>query len=60
LPAARRVLDRKPLLLAALDIDTAERCVAELPHEGLCVTIATSEPEIPVEFEAWLRERCTP
>ncbi|MFH1266891.1 MAG: hypothetical protein ABIK89_14270 [Planctomycetota bacterium] len=58
LPAARRILGRKPLVLAALDCDTAERCLAELPAEGLCVTLALNDPEIPDEVDRWLEEQC--
>ncbi|NUQ62362.1 MAG: hypothetical protein HUU20_07730 [Pirellulales bacterium] len=56
LPVARRILDRKPLVLAAPDIDTAERCLAELPARGLCLTLATSGHCIPLQAIAWLRE----
>ena len=42
LPVARRILERKPLILAALDLDTAERCLAELPARTL-VTLALNE-----------------
>jgi len=58
LPIARRILESKPLLLAALDTETAETCIAQLPPEGLCVMIALSEPEIPRRLDSWLRRQC--
>jgi len=59
LPVVRNILQQKPLILACLDLQTAERCLAELPAEGLCLTIATNEHEIPEETARWLRRRCT-
>ena len=58
LPVARRILDRKPLILAALDLDAAERCLAELPARGLCLTLALNGPCIPPQCMAWLEEHC--
>jgi hypothetical protein len=58
LPAARRILDRKPLLLACLDCDSAERCLRELPSAGLCVMVAINDHEVPRSLETWLREHC--
>ncbi len=58
LPVARRILEHKPLILAALDLETAERCVAELPARGLCLTLATVDPRVPPPYAAWLEERC--
>lgn len=57
LPAARRVLDSKPLLLVCLDCDSAERCLSELPAAGLCVMVATNDAEIPRPLDIWLRHR---
>lgn len=54
LDKARRILQVKPLLLVCLDCDTAERCVEQLPAEGLCVMVACNEPRIPDEYAAWL------
>jgi len=58
LPIAERVLDSKPLLLASLDIETAETCIRQLPHEGLCVMIALSAHEIPRQLDSWLMKHC--
>jgi hypothetical protein len=58
LPLARRILAEKPLILACLDVETAERCLAELPHEGLCLTIATNEHPVPAEIVRWLADHC--
>jgi hypothetical protein len=55
LSASRRILDKKPLLLAALDIESAERCLQELPSAGLCILLAVSGSEIPLEFCEWLK-----
>ena len=49
LPVLRRILACKPLVVAALDTVSAERC-AELPAPGLCLTLAVSGPDIPAEF----------
>lgn len=56
LPLARRILDAKPLILACLDVDTAQRCLRELPARGLCIMVATSDPEIPSTFAGWCKE----
>ncbi len=58
LPVARHILDNKPLILATLDIETAETCLQELPAEGLCLTIALNDPEIPSEIVRWLEAHC--
>jgi hypothetical protein len=57
LPVLRRILACKPLILAALDVASAERCLAELPAEGLCLTLAVSGSDIPAEFVRWTGER---
>jgi hypothetical protein len=56
--AARRILEKKPLLLAALDLESAERCFNELPGAGLCILLAASGDNIPPEFCVWLEDRC--
>jgi hypothetical protein len=56
LPVLHRILARKPLIVAALDVASAERCLAELPAAGLCLTIAVAGAEIPAEFVAWADE----
>jgi hypothetical protein len=56
IPVARRILRRKPLLLAALDLDSARRCLEELPAAGLCILLAVSGREIPSEYCRWLQK----
>jgi hypothetical protein len=51
LPRARRILRSEPLLLAALDLKSAERCLRELPAAGLCIMLAVSDYDIPLEME---------
>ncbi len=58
IPLAKRILAKKPLLLAALDIDTAQRCIRELPAQGLCMTVAMNDSEIPSTFDDWLKDHC--
>jgi hypothetical protein len=58
LPLARRILAEKPLILACLDIETARRCLTELPPAGLCLTIATNEHRIPADIVRWLADHC--
>lgn len=56
----RRVLASKPVLLGAMDIPMAERCLQELPSAGLCLMLTTkSRGPIPEEHKAWLRQHCT-
>jgi len=60
LAAARRVLAVKPLLLGALDVETAERCLRELPSAGLCLMLSTNHRgPIPDEHTSWLHLHCT-
>jgi hypothetical protein len=58
-PAIRRILEKKPLLLCALDIQTAEWCLKELPNTGLCVMIGISDAEIAPDYEGWLKQHCS-
>lgn len=58
LPIVKRILETKPVILAALDVETAERCVNELPAAGLCVTLATNAAEIPDASVRWIETRC--
>jgi hypothetical protein len=58
LPAARRILENKPLILAAMDTETAEASLNELPSEGLCVTIALNDHEVPSDIGHWLETHC--
>jgi hypothetical protein len=58
-PAIKRILGKKPLLLCALDIETADWCLNELPAAGLCVMIGINEYEIAPEYDQWLKEHCT-
>ncbi len=60
LAAARRVLGKKPLLLVALDTETAELCLRELPAAGLAVMIGFNDDGIPDEFERWFNGHCRP
>jgi len=57
--AARRILDTKPLLLVAMDRETVEYCLQELPARGLCVMLLISEPELSPEYDEWLAAHCT-
>ena len=57
LEAAKQILHKKPLLLAALDTHTADICLQSLPPSGLCLMVATSEPEIPADIVDWLEDR---
>lgn len=59
LPIAKRILDEKPLLLCALDIQTAERCLDELPSGGLCVMIGINDYDIPPVLSQWLKRYCS-
>jgi hypothetical protein len=59
LPIAKRILDEKPLLLCALDIETAERCIEELPSAGLCVMIGINDYDIPPFLNQWLERYCS-
>jgi hypothetical protein len=54
MPVVRRILDQKPLLLVALDIDTAEWCLNELPGRGLCLMVGLNDDDIGAEYERWL------
>lgn len=58
LPVVKNILAEKPLILACLDIETAQRCLLELPSKGLCLTIATNEHEIPPPIVHWLDQHC--
>ena len=58
LPAAKRILAQKPLLLVALDIETAEICLDTLPAQGLCVMIGMNDDDIPSLYEPWLEKHC--
>ncbi len=58
LAAVRRILETKPVIVAALDVESAERCVNELPAAGLCVTLATNATEIPSEYVRWIEAHC--
>ena len=54
LPLTKEILAQKPLILACLDVPSAQQCLEELPPEGLMLTIATAEQEIPSEIPSWL------
>lgn len=54
LPAVRRILAEKPLLLVTPDLETADLCIRELPAAGLFVMVLVNEPELGYEYDAWL------
>lgn len=57
MPVMKRVLAQKPLLVCALDVESADYCIRQLPHEGLCVTIGLQyEPE--QEHIDWAAKSC--
>jgi hypothetical protein len=56
LEKAQEILAKKPLLLAALDTQTADLCLRRLPPAGLAMLVAVNTPEIPAELKDWLRE----
>jgi hypothetical protein len=58
LPVVRRVLRAKPVILAALDVETADRCLTQLPHEGLFLALAVSGCDVPSDVARWLETRC--
>lgn len=58
LPAAERILAKKPLLLVPLDIETADLCLDTLPAQGLCVMIGINDDDIPPLYEPWLEKHC--
>ena len=58
IPVARRILSEKPLLLSALDVQSAEICMKELPSEGLFMTVAPYDYELTPEYTQWLQEHC--
>jgi hypothetical protein len=59
IPVVRRILSKKPLLLCALDIETAERCLDKLPSAGLCMTIGLFDYDIPRDYDKWLEKHCS-
>lgn len=59
IPVVRRILEEKPLLLCALDIETAEWCLNELPSAGLCVLIGINDYDVAPEYDQWLKKRCS-
>lgn len=60
LPVARRILAQKPLLLAAMDLETADLCLDELPTAGLCLMVALNQPNMPSDHMRWLEKHCHP
>jgi len=59
IPVVRRILGKKPLLLCALDIATAEWCLTELPSAGLCITVGIFEYDIARDYDRWLEKHCS-
>ena len=60
LPIARRILEKKPLLLMAPDLETAEICISELPWPGLSVQVLMISRDIERKHEQWTEIHCTP
>jgi len=59
MPLLRDILERKPLLLCALDIESADHCIRELPAAGLAVTIGLQGGDFDRVFDEWLSSRCS-
>lgn len=59
LAVARKILEHKPLILAAPDPESASICRAQLPPGGLCLLLAANEPELPASFVDWNMENHT-
>ena len=59
LPIARRILEKKALLLVPPDVETAEICLRELPAAGLCVAVMVVPRELGHEYDEWLGAHCT-
>jgi hypothetical protein len=58
LPVVRRALSVKPVILGTEDVETAERCLAELPAAGLCLLLCTEgDGPIPSDHRLWLERR---
>ena len=53
---ARRILNQKPLVLAAPDVESANRSLAELPPAGLCVLLWTDQPSLPETHIHWVAQ----
>lgn len=60
LPLARNILQKKPLLLAVPDLDTAEICIQELPWQGLLILIMEDSYTLDEKYDEWLEAHCTP
>jgi len=58
LEAAKRILEKKPLLLVAPDIESAEICIDQLPSFGLCVMILLDDPVLDRKYDRWVESHC--
>ncbi len=59
MPALKRCLAAKPLLLGTQDLATTEQCLRELPSAGLCVMLPTNnDGAIPEDHKRWLESHC--
>jgi len=61
LPILKRVLEHKPLILVALDFESAERCLQELSSEGLCLMIFpdSTAGDFGRAYDDWLELHCS-
>lgn len=60
MPALKRALAQKPMLLGTQDYATTDRCLRELPSAGLCIMLPSNHHgAIPEEHKEWLRKHCT-
>jgi len=59
LPIIEQALERKPVLLGAENLETAERCLESLPSTGLFLMLETQPLEpIPDSHKQWLLNHC--
>jgi len=53
---ARHILEQKPLVLVAPDVESANRCLEELPASGLCLLLWTDQPTLPETHIQWITD----
>lgn len=58
MPVLYDILKKKPLFLCALDTETADLCIRELPSEGLAVTIGLQGDDFDRGFDEWVERYC--
>ena len=57
LEVSKMVLEKKPLILVAMDLNAAEIAIEELPARGLCLCVWFNEPApIPAEYKEWVEK----